>query len=102
MIPKLSDAELASARRTAAEARRQRAALKDKIRRGDLTLSQALDIAVDDPVLSRIRVIDLLMSVNRIGQKKAEAIMERLKIAANRRCRGLGRNQLEALKAEFG
>lgn len=101
MIPKLSEAELEAARKAAAKARRQRAELKDKVRQGKLTLAQALDKAIDDPVLSHIKVVDLLMSVHRVGEKKAADIMERLGIAANRRCRGLGHRQLAALKEEF-
>jgi len=101
VIPKLSDEDLKHARQVATDVRRQRAEFKKRVRDGELTLCQALDIAVDDPVLSHIRVVDLLMSVRRVGEKKANAIMERHDIAMSRRCRGLGHRQLAGLKAEF-
>ena len=101
MIPKLSDEDLRFARQVATDVRRQRAEFKKRVRDGDLSLSEALDIAIDDPVLAHIRVVDLLMSVHRIGEKKAAAIMRRYDIAASRRCRGLGHRQLAGLKSEF-
>ncbi|MDR1807380.1 MAG: 30S ribosomal protein S13 [Propionibacteriaceae bacterium] len=101
MIPKLTDEQLEEARQAAAAARRQRAELKEKVRRGDLTFATALDQAVDDPILSHIKVVDLLMSIHRIGEKKAADAMRRHGIAPNRRCRGLGHRQLASLKDEF-
>jgi hypothetical protein len=101
VIPKLSDEDLKSARRIAADARRQRSLFKQRIRQGELTLAQALDIALQDPVLSQMRVLDLLTSVHRVGVKKAGAIMERHVIAPGRRCRGLGHRQVAGLKSEI-
>jgi hypothetical protein len=101
VIPKLTPEELEGARQAAAEARRRRAELKEQVRSGKLTLAKALDIAIADPVLAHIKVVDLLMSVHRIGEKKAADVLKRHGIAANRRCRGLGHRQLASLKAEF-
>jgi hypothetical protein len=101
VIPKLSPEELASARQAAAAARRRRADLKEQVRNGTLTLSEALDLAIADPVLSHIKVSDLLMSVHRVGEKKAAEALRRHGIAANRRCRGLGHRQIASLKSEF-
>jgi hypothetical protein len=92
---------LEGARQAAKEARRKRADLKDLVRRGELNLSDALDRAIADPVLAHIKVVDLLMAVHRVGEKKANDIMRRLGIAANRRVRGLGDRQVASLKAEF-
>lgn len=100
-IPTLSVEQLQSARTAATEARRMRAELKTRIRTKQISLPEALDAAVEDEVLSHIRVIDLLKSLPRVGDKRAVEIMARLDIAANRRVRGLGRHQLAHLKAEF-
>ena len=75
--------------------------MKAKVRTGALSLSEALDQAADDDVLAHVKVVDLLKSLPRVGEKRATGVMERLDIAPNRRIRGLGRHQLAGLKAEF-
>lgn len=100
-IPQLTTEQLQAARAAATQARRVRAELKSKVRTGTLSLSEALDQAGADEVLAHVRVVDLLKSLPRVGEKRAAAVMERLDIAANRRIRGLGRHQIAGLKAEF-
>lgn len=100
-IPTLSPEQLQSARQAATQARRARAELKGKVRSGSLTLGDALDQAAHDDVLAHVKVVDLLKSLPRVGEKRATEIMERLEIAPNRRVRGLGRHQVAGLKAEF-
>lgn len=100
-IPQLTTEQLQAARAAATQARRQRADIKAQVRSGAITLSQALDLAAQDDVLAHIKVVDLLKSLPRVGEKRAAAVMERLDIAQNRRIRGLGRHQIAGLKAEF-
>ena len=100
-IPTLSPEQLQSARSAATQARSARADFKNRLRRGELTLGQALDQAAGDDVLAHIKVVDLLKALPRVGEKRAAAIMERLDIAPNRRVRGLGRHQIAGLKKEF-
>lgn len=100
-IPQLSSEQLGAAREAATQARRARAELKEQVKGGQLTFSQALDKAVDDDTLSRIKVIDLLRSMPRVGVTRATEIMENLQIAPNRRIRGLGRHQVERLNELF-
>lgn len=100
-IPSLTPEQLRSAREAATKARRCRAELKEKIRTGEYSAAQALDIAAADEVLAHVRVVDLLKALPRVGDKRAAEIMEDLQIAPNRRVRGLGRHQLAALKAEL-
>ena len=97
-IPSLSPEQMQAARGAATAARRKRAALKDELRSGTLSLGQALDKAADDEVLAHVKVIDLLKSLPRIGDKRAQEIMARLDIAPNRRVRGLGPHQLDKLR----
>ena len=82
-------------------ARRARADFKSRLRTGELTLTEALELAGANDVLAHMRVYDLLRSLPRVGDKRAASTMERLDIAANRRVRGLGRHQLAGLKSEF-
>lgn len=100
-IPQLTTEQLQAARAAATQARRVRAELKAKVRTGSLSLSEALDAAASDDVLAHVKVVDLLKSLPRVGEKRASAVMEKLDIASNRRIRGLGRHQVAGLKAEF-
>ena len=100
-IPTLTPEQLQAARAAATKARRERAELKEKIRTGQLALSEALDQASTNEVLAHLKVVDLLKSMPRVGEKRAAEIMDRLEIAQNRRLRGLGRHQIAGLKAEF-
>ena len=96
-IPHLSTEQLKSARAAATEARRARAQLKDQVKSGALTFPQA----AKDEVLSRVKVVDLLRALPRVGVTRSQEIMESLGIAPNRRIRGLGRHQIDRLKELF-
>lgn len=100
-IPQLTTEQLQAARAAATQARRVRAELKAKVRSGAYTLSEALEVAQADDVLAHVKVVDLLKSLPRVGEKRAGAVMKKLDIASNRRIRGLGRHQVAGLKAEF-
>lgn len=100
-IPKLSPEDLQSARKAATEARRVRAEFKASVRDGSLNIADALEQAMADDVLAHIKVIDLLKTQRRIGQVRAEEIMDKLSIAPTRRIRGLGRHQMDGIVQEF-
>lgn len=101
-IPPLSDEQRQQARHAATQARRRRAAVKDGLRTGELTLVEVLATAETDDVVAHTKVVDILKALPRVGVVRAERVMERLDIAPNRRLRGLGRHQVAALVAEFG
>ncbi len=97
VIPHLSTQQREAAR-AAAQARRARAELKTQGKLGHLPLGDALDKAAADDTLPRVKVVDLLRCLPRVGEARSAAIMERLDIAANRRIRGLGRHQVGRLR----
>lgn len=101
-IPQLTSEQLQAARAAATAARRARADLKNDLRAGKLSLTEALDAAANDDILAHVKVVDLLKALPRVGEKRAAVVMEKLDIAPNRRIRGLGRHQLAGLRAEFG
>ena len=101
-IPQLSEEQLQAAREAATQARRARADLKEQVKAGSLSFTYALNKAVADDTLSRIKVVDLLRALPRVGVTRAAEIMENLAIAPNRRIRGLGRHQIERLGELFG
>ncbi len=102
IIPQLDAAQLETARAAATEARRARSQFKESVRSGKLVLSAALDKAIKDESLSRIRVVELLRALPRVGAARSQEIMEALEIAPNRRIRGLGRRQIKRLIEMFG
>lgn len=101
-IPKLSSEQLAAARASATEARRIRAELKDQVKNQELSFMEALGKAQGDDTLSRIKVVDLLRAVPRVGVTRATEILENAQISPNRRVRGLGRHQVQRLQEFFG
>lgn len=101
-VPVLTKQQLAAARQAATAARRRRAGVKEQLRRRELTFSEVVALAATDEVVAHLRVLEVLRSVPRIGQKRADELMERFEIAATRRLRGLGRHQVQGLKDELG
>jgi hypothetical protein len=101
-IPPLSEEQRQQARNAATHARRRRAEIKQRLRAGELSIAEVLDLAAGDEVIAHTKVIDILKSQPRVGEVRAGKVMERLKIAPNRRLRGLGPNQIDGLKKEFG
>ncbi len=100
-IPSLSNEQRAAARTAATEARRRRAEVKDGLRGGSLSLAEVLSLAAEDDVVAHTKVVDVLKSMPRVGTVRADAVMERLQIASNRRLRGLGKHQTAGLISEF-
>ena len=101
-IPPLSDEQRQQARNAATEARRRRAEVKQALRSGERSLAEVLELAEQDDVIAHTKVIDVLQVPAPGRCVRAEKVMDRLDIAANRRLRGLGRHQTAALIAEFG
>jgi hypothetical protein len=100
-IPVLTPEQRAASLARAAEVRRERAEVKNRLKAGTVTLPDILTRGADDDVIGKIRVESLLQSVPGVGKVRAGQIMERLGIDPSRRVRGLGVNQRSALEREF-
>jgi len=100
-LPTLSPEQRAAALAKAAEVRKARAELKEKLKKGELTLAELLDKAENDDVIGKLKVSSVLQALPGIGKVKAVQTMEKLKIAESRRLRGLGEQQRKALLGEF-
>ena len=89
----------------ATEARKIRAEVKSRLKRGVTTLHAVLEEAGAEPrdyqMIGKMKVSNLLEAMPGIGKVRAKQIMERLQIADNRRIRSLGTNQRAALEQEF-
>lgn len=101
-LPPLTPEQRAAALEKAAKARKERAEVKNKLKRGNVTLSEVLKDGQSDDVIGKMKVSALLESMPGVGKVRAKQIMDRLNIAESRRVRGLGANQRSALEREFG
>lgn len=101
MIPALTNEQRKEAARKAAEFRKHRASVLNKVRHGELSLPEVLNIAEQDEVIAGCKVFNLIKAVPRYGTTKSEQVMHDLKIAKSRRIRGLGQKQKEALIDQF-
>ncbi len=101
-LPQLTDEQRTAALAKAAAARKSRAELKERLKRGGTTLKQVLVDAEKDEALAKLKVSALLEALPGVGKVRAAALMEQFDIAASRRVRGLGDRQRKALLDEFG
>ena len=99
--PALTDEQRAEALEKGLAARQARAELKTHLKRGLVTLPDALKEAAPDGPYAGMKVVSLLEALPGVGKVRARQIMERLGIAENRRVRGLGSVQRAALEDEF-
>ena len=100
-LPQLTEEQRAAALEKAAAARRVRAELKERLKRGGTNLTDVLKAAESDEILGKMKVSALLEALPGVGKVRAAQIMERLEIAPSRRLRGLGDRQRKALLSEF-
>lgn len=99
--PQLSAEQRAAALAKAAEARKVRAEVKELLKTGSLSFSELLARADRENYVAGLKVERVLASMPGTGKIKAKRMMEEFGIAENRRLRGLGEKQKEALLAEF-
>ncbi len=100
--PKMSDEQRQAALARAAEVRRARAEVKQLLKSGSLRFDELLERAESNGDLEGMKVSAVLSSLPGIGKVRAGRIMSDLVIAENRRLRGLGDRQREALLEELG
>lgn len=101
-LPPLTPEQRAAALEKAAEARRARAVIKNKLKYSQGSLKEVIEQGQQDDVVGKLKVVSLLESMPGVGKVKARAIMEEIGIAETRRVRGLGPHQSAALIERFG
>jgi transposase len=101
-LPPLTPEQRAAALEKAAEARRIRAEVKNRLKHSGASLSRVLEQGRTDDIVGKMKVTALLESMPGVGKVRAREIMARLSISESRRVRGLGANQVAALEREFG
>lgn len=100
-LPPLTPEQRAAALEKAAFARKQRAELKERLKKSGASLASVLEQAESDEIIGKMKVSAVLESLPGVGRVRAQRIMERLEISPSRRLRGLGAKQRAALAAEF-
>ena len=98
--PQLTDEQRRAALAKAAAARTARAEVREALGAGTLSLRELLDQS-DDELIGGIKVKAILTALPGLGKVKSFRLMDELGISENRRLRGLGRKQREALLAAF-
>jgi len=100
-LPELTPEQRAAALEKAAEARRVRAEVKNRLKNSNEKLSDVIHQGESDEAIGKLKV-SLLESLPGVGKVKARAIMADVGIAESRRVRGLGPHQAAALIERFG
>ena len=99
--PALTADQRQAALEKAAEARRVRAELKERLKMGSISLAELFSQAETDDIIGKLKVLALLESLPGIGKVKARRVMEEIGISESRRVRGLGEQQRKALLEQF-
>jgi len=81
-LPPLTPEQRAAALEKAAKARKERAEVKNRLKKGSTTLPQVLKEGQTDDVVGKMKVSALLESMPGVGKVRAKQIMEKLGIAA--------------------
>ncbi|NLJ54230.1 MAG: 30S ribosomal protein S13 [Intrasporangiaceae bacterium] len=100
-LPPLTPEQRAAALERAAEARRERARIKARLKSSGESIEQVIAAGRDNDAIGKMRVSALLESMPGVGRVRARQIMDEVGIAQSRRVRGLGQNQTAALVKRF-
>jgi hypothetical protein len=99
--PELTAEQRQAALEKAAEARRVRSDVKNRLKMGTITLAELLARADEDVTVAKIKVLAVLESLPGVGKVTARRTMEQIGIAESRRLSGLGPQQRRALLEVF-
>lgn len=101
-LPQLTPEQRADALAKAAAARRERAAVKNRLKNAQGSLKEVIDQGKQNDVIGKMKVSALLESMPGVGRVRARQVMEEIGISESRRVRGLGANQVAQLLERFG
>ena len=99
--PTLTPEQRQAALDKAAAARRERAELKEKLKMGSVNLRELLNLADNNEVVAKMKVLAVLESLPGVGKVKARRTMDEIGISETRRVRGLGDQQRAKLLDTF-
>ena len=99
-VPKISAEDRAKALEKAQKVRKERAGLRQDLKAGKMKIDDIIGKKSED-VIGGMRVKYVLESLPGIGKVRAKEIMEQIGIDENRKVKGLGSRQIEALLARL-
>ena len=99
--PQLSSEQRQAALAKAAQSRKARALVKEKIKNHELSIDDVLALSKSDDAIAKMRVRELLEALSGVGKVRAQSLMEKIGISQSRRIGGLGRHQIKELRNEF-
>lgn len=102
MLPELTEEQRRANLAKSRAARAHRTEVLDEVRDGSRTVADVLAMVPGDDAVARMKVSALVKAVPGIGAARAGKAMQRLRIAENRRVKGLGPRQRAALVEMFG
>lgn len=91
--PILSEEARNAALAKAAEARRVRAEIKERLKMRSISFPEVLELAKTDETVAKTKVLVILESLPGLGKVKARKVLETVGIAETRRLQGLGEQQ---------
>ena len=100
-LPPLTPEQRAAALEKAAQARRERAEVKNRLKHGGASLSEIIKEGQDNDIVGKMKVLAVLESLPGVGKVRARRTMEEIGIADTRRVRGLGDQQRRSLLEAF-
>ena len=100
-LPPLTPEQRAAALEKAAQVRRERAEVKNRLKYSHGSLAEVIKEGQDNAVVGKMKVSALLEAMPGVGKVRARQIMEDVGISESRRVRGLGTNQIAALLERF-
>ncbi|MDO8310242.1 MAG: integration host factor, actinobacterial type [Actinomycetota bacterium] len=100
-VPERTPDQRSAALAVALAARQERARLRERLKRREVTGLEVLEGAGTREEWAALRVTWLLESLPGIGAVRADRLLDALGIARSRRIRGLGERQRAALLAEL-
>ncbi len=100
-LPELTPEQRADALAKAAVARRERAAVKNRLKNAQGSLKEVIVEGKNNDVIGKMKVSALLESMPGVGRVRARQIMEQIGISESRRVRGLGGQQTDKLLKHF-
>ncbi len=100
--PTLTPEQRQAALEKAAQARRARAELKEKLKMGSLSVSDLLARAGSDEIAGKMKVLAVLESLPGLGKVKARRVLDELGVSETRRVQGLGDQQRKKLLEILG
>ena len=100
-LPQLTPEQRAEALAKSAVARRERAAVKNRLKYAQGKLSEVIVDGKSNDIVGKMKVSALLEAMPGVGRVRARQIMVEVGISETRRVRGLGNNQIAALIERF-